>query len=52
MISRAKQKLIESPLKYEELVQGDKDEKIVDIIDRGKKCNCISLLGLSYFVLE
>jgi len=37
MISRAKQKLIESPLKYEELVQGDKDEKIVDIIDRDIK---------------
>ena len=51
MISRAKQKLSESPLKYEELVQGQKDEKIVDIIDRGKKCNCMSLLGIFLFFI-
>ena len=37
MVSRANSKLTEAPLKYEELVQGEKDEKIVDIIERGKK---------------
>ena len=38
MISKADTKLKEAPLKYEELVQGDKDDKIVDIIERGKQC--------------
>ncbi|XP_065055708.1 growth hormone-regulated TBC protein 1-A-like [Rhopilema esculentum] len=34
IISRAKAKLDAAPLKYEELVQGNMDEKIVDIIER------------------
>lgn len=38
MVSRANIKLEEAPLKYEELMQGEKDDKIVDIIERGKTC--------------
>ena len=38
MVSRASDKLREAPMKYEELMQGEKDDKIVDIIDRGKSC--------------
>lgn len=36
MVSRAIIKMKNAPLKYEELVQGEQDEKTVDIIERGK----------------